>query len=166
MVNRKVLVGLIVAALLALLGLALAQEGIGGRGGGGGTPGDPASRVARQMARFKAALGATDAEWKVLEPKIQLVTTRSREAQIGRGMYGRPGAAPETPVTALAKAAADLQKTLDNSQATPDQIKAKLAAVRAAQKQADAALAAARNSLRSSVNIRQEAQLVLLGILQ
>jgi len=165
MENRKVLVGLIVVALLALVGLALAQENMGGRGGGGGAPGDQASRAARQMARIQAALGASDAEWKVLEPKIQLVITRSREAQIGRGMYGRAGAAAETPETPLAKAAADLQKTLDNSQATPDQITAKLAAVRAAQEKADAALAVARESLRSSVNIRQEAQLVLLGIL-
>jgi hypothetical protein len=161
--NRKVLVGLIVVAGLALVGLALAQDNAGGRGG---APGDQASRAARQMARVKAALGASDDEWKVLEPKIQLVTTRSREAQIGRGMYGRSGAAPETPETPLAKAAADLQKTLDNSQATPDRIKEKLAAVRAARKNADAALAAARDSLRSSVNIRQEAQLLLLGILE
>jgi len=117
------------------------------------------------MARIKAELGASDAEWKVLEPKIELVMTRSREAQIGRGMYGRSGAEAEAPTTPLGKAAADLQRTLDNASATPDQITAKLAAVRAAQKQADAALTAARDSLRSSVNVRQEAQLVLLGIL-
>jgi len=162
--NRKVVVGFILAALLALVGLALAQEDAGGRRGG--APGDRESRAAQQMARYRAALGASDAEWKVLEPKIQLVLTRSREAQIGRGMYGRPGAASQTPETPLAKAAADLQKTLDNSQATQDQVKAKLAAVRAAQKQADDALAAARDSLRSSVNTRQEAQLVLLGLLK
>ena len=166
MANRKVLVGLIVVALLALVGLALAQENMGGRGGGGGARGDQASRGARQMARIRAALGASDAEWKTLEPKIQLVITRSREAQIGRGMYGRPGAEPETPETPLAKAAADLQKTLDSPKATPAEIKAKLAAVRAAREKAEAALGAARDSLRSSVNIRQEAQLVLLGILE
>jgi hypothetical protein len=160
--NRKVLVGLIVVAVLALVGLALAQESRGGRGG---RPGDPASRAARQMARIRAALGASEAEWKVLEPKIQLVMTRSREAQIGRGMYGRAGAAPVTAETPLAKAAADLQKMLDNPQATSEQITERLAAVRAAQKSADDALAAARESLRSSANTRQEAHLVLLGIL-
>jgi len=160
--NRKMLVGAVLAGLLALAGLALAQEGRGGRGG---QPGDSASRAARQMARIQAALSASEAEWKVLEPKIQLVMTRSREAQIGRGMYGRPGAAPVTAETPLAKAAADLQRALDNPQATPEQITEKLAAVRAAQQKADAALAAARESLRSSANTRQEAQLVLLGIL-
>lgn len=160
--NRKVLVGVILVGLLALSVLALAQEGRGGRGG---QLGDPASRAARQMARVRAALGASEADWKVLEPKIQLVITRSREAQIGRGMYGRPGAAPETPDTPLAKAAADLQSALDSPVTTPDQIKEKLASVRAAQKTADAALAAARESLRSSANTRQEAHLVLLGIL-
>jgi predicted negative regulator of RcsB-dependent stress response len=163
--NRKVLVGLIVVAMLALVGLAVAQETRGGRGGGGGAPGDQASRAARQMARIQATLGASEAEWKVLEPKIQLVITRSREAQISRGMYGRAGAAAETPETPLAKAAADLQKALDNPQATSEQITERLAAVRAAQKTADAALAAARESLRSSANTRQEAHLVLLGIL-
>jgi hypothetical protein len=157
-----VLVGLIVVAVLALVGLALAQESRGGRGG---RPGDPASRAARQMARIRAALGASEAEWKVLEPKIQLVMTRSREAQIGPGMYGRAGAAPVTAETPLAKAAADLQKMLDNPQATSEQITERLAAVRAAQKSADDALAAARESLRSSANTRQEAHLVLLGIL-
>ncbi|MCJ7752528.1 MAG: hypothetical protein MUQ65_15805 [Armatimonadetes bacterium] len=169
MENRKVLVGLIVVALLALVGLALAQEntgGRGGRGGGGGATGDQASRGARQMARIRAALGASEAEWKTLEPKIQLVITRSREAQVGRGMYGRPDATPEAPETPLAKAAADLQKTLDKPNATPDEIKAKLAAVRAAREKAEAALGEARDSLRSSVNVRQEAQLVLLGILE
>ena len=160
--DRKVLVGLIVVAVLALAGLALAQEGRGGRGG---QPGDPASRVARQMARIRAALGASEADWKVLEPTIQLVMTRSREAQIGRGMYRRPGATPEAPETPLAKAAADLQRVLDNPQATSEQITERLVAVRAAQKTADAALAAARESLRSSANTRQEAHLVLLGIL-
>jgi hypothetical protein len=167
--NRKVLVMLVIAALLAFVGLALAQEGRGGRGGRGGGAGataDRESRSARMMARIKAELGASDADWKVLEPKIQLVLTRSREAQVGRGMYGRPGAEAETPDTPLGKAAADLQRTLDNSSATPDQIKVKLAAVRAAREKADAATAAARDSLRSSVNVRQEAQLVLLGILE
>jgi hypothetical protein len=159
---RKVLVGVILVALLALVGLALAQESRGGRGG---QPGDPASRAARQMARMRAALGASEADWKVLEPKIQLVMTRSREAQIGRGMYGRAGAAPVTAETPLAKAAADLQRALDNPQATSEQIAEKLAAVRAAQQKADAALATARESLRSSANTRQEAHLVLLGIL-
>jgi len=161
--NRKVLMGVIVIALLAFVGLALAQEDRGGRRG---QPGDQASRAARQMARIRAALGASDSDWKVLEPKIELVIARSREAQISRGMYGRPGAAPETPETPLAKAAADLQKTLDNPQATPDQIRAKLAAVRAAQKTAEAALGEARDSLRSGVSPRQEAHLVLMGILE
>lgn len=169
MANRKMLVGLIVVALLALVGLALAQEGTSGRGGGRGGEGrgDDGSRgAARQMARIRAALDVSESEWKVLEPKIQLVITRSREARIGHGMYGRPGAAPETPETPLAKAAADLQKTLDNPHATPDEIKAKLAAVRAARQKAEAALATARGSLRSSVTLRQEAQLVLLGFLE
>jgi len=164
--NRKMLVILVVAALLAFVGLALAQEGRGGRGGREGATMDRESRSARMTARIKAELGATDEAWKVLEPKIQQVLTRSREAQVGHGMYGRPGAEAETPNTPLEKAAADLQRTLDNPTATPEQIKAKLAAVRAAREKAEAALTAAKDSLRSSVNVRQEAHLVLLGVLE
>jgi len=146
------------------------------------------------MDRVKEALKCSDNEWKVLGPKVDRIMTLSRDADSGRGRMfrgggrgtgggpqmgggpagdrggrpangrgGGPGAGATSPV---AKAVDDLQTTLDNPQATSDQIMAKLAALRAARDKAQKELAKARQDLRQLVTQRQEAQLVLMGILE
>ena len=69
-------------------------------------------------------------------------------------MFGTPS--PE--VTAL-------QEAVDNK-APADEIKTKLAAVRAAQATADAALVSAQDSLKKLLTSRQEAVAVLAGLLK
>jgi septal ring factor EnvC (AmiA/AmiB activator) len=62
--------------------------------------------------------------------------------------------------------AESLRTTLDSANASNDEIKAKLAAYREAQKKNEAALQAAREKLRAVLTVRQEAQLVLAGVLE
>lgn len=203
MSKRKVVWSVAMVGVLAVVGvgLALAQQGggPGGGAGGGGIQGggaggrfDPAQMRQRYLERIKEQLQVTDEEWTVLEPRLEKVTTLSREAGgLGGGrMFGRQGgrqggpgggptpagppppgapvagaAAPAQPQSAVAKATEDLQTTLDNNEAKPEQIKAKLTALREAREKAKQELAKARESVRELVTQRQEAQLVLMGIL-
>jgi hypothetical protein len=186
MSSTKLLIG-VALALLAVTGLAFAQFGPPGGGGppGQGTgqmpqPPDQAQMRQMMMDRLKQALQSTDEEWKVLGPKLERVMTLSRDADAGRGgmfgggnggpMRGGPmtppgGGSRSTATSVVAKAADALQQTLSNTDVTPDQIKAKLAALRAARQKVQQNLSNARQEVRQLVTQRQEAQLVLMGML-
>ena len=56
-----------------------------------------------------------------------------------------------------------LREVLDKDDASPDQIRAKLTALRAAKESARQKLAAAQKSLREVLTLKQEAALVLGG---
>jgi len=189
---RKVFRTVVVVGALAFMtaGIAMAQEQQRGpRRMGGDQPGqrepgrgpgnfDPAAMRQRMAERIKDALGVKDdAEWAVLQPRIEKVQSLLRDASGFGGMFGMrrrgpaegPGAAGGPagvqPQSEVAKAAQALQDVLDNEQATADQIKAKLTALREAREKAKQELAQAREALRELVTPRQEAQLVLMGIL-
>lgn len=129
----------------------------------------------RMEDRLKTALGATDDEWTVLEPKIQKVQEAQRAMYVGRGgMTGRRrrgGNENDTQSqdrpqpSAVQQKAQDLQEALNNKDTSPADIKAKLAALRDARTQAQAALTAAQGELRDVLTPRQEAVLVMYGIL-
>jgi len=199
--QRKVMTIGVVAGVLALMigGLALAQQGAGGgrqRGQGGqGGPGgnfDPAQMRQRMMDRMKEQLGADDAAWKVLEPRLTKVMEANRQVGGGgrggmmgmmggmrgqRGGQGGPGAAdaggapaqqrrgagPGGEQTALDKAMTQLRTTLENSSASPEEIKTQLTAVRQAREKAKQDLAAAQADLKKILTVRQEAVLVEMG---
>ena len=59
-----------------------------------------------------------------------------------------------------------LRAALESESTSNDELKAKLAALREAQKKSAAELAAARDELRKLVTVRQEAVLVTMGILE
>lgn len=181
---RKVFVSVVVVGSLALSGLALAQ--FGGRMGRGGAgpmdqrqmrqPRDPAQMQHQMMNHVREVLQAGDEEWKALEPRLERATALSREAasfgpgEMLRGPRGGPGrgagpGAMARSESATARAAHDLRAALDNPEATPDEINAKLTALRAARQQAEQELATARRGVRELVTPRQEAHLVLMGIL-
>lgn len=152
-------------------------------GPGNGRRFDPAEFRQRMMDRFKTELGATDDEFKALEPKIEKVFQAQREANAGRfmggGRRGRGGpggpgggeaAAPQPaasaqPESAVRTAADDLQKTLGNKDSKPEEIKAKLDALREARTKAKTDLAAAQTDLRGVLTQRQEAVLAVAGLL-
>jgi len=117
-------------------------------------------------------MGATDDEWKVLEPKIQKVTELSGKARTGgmgfRFRFGEGGGDNEKP-TAVETARKDLQKILDNKDAKPDEVKKALTAYRdardKAKQDAKAELEKAQKDLREILTQRQEAYLVTRGLL-
>jgi len=189
MCGRKLFVGLavvcFVGAILIGLSLSQAQPAPGGRPGAGervrargepNAPRDPEQMLKmmneRQIARIKEALQPTDQEWTALEPKVTKVLTLSRQTG-GMGMFGgmgmssrRPGAqGPEVPLTPVGKVTEELRKVLENKDAKSEEIKAKLTALREAREKAKQELAKAQQDLRKGLTARQEAQLVLMGLL-
>src|SRR5437762_6836879 len=62
----------------------------GGRNQGRGNF-DPAQFRQRAMDRIKEQLGATDDEWKVIQPKVEKVMTAHRESRGGFGFGGFGG---------------------------------------------------------------------------
>jgi len=145
----------------------------------------------RQMMdqRMKEMFGATDQEWKILGPRVTKVQELSR--QVGGGgrggmMFGgmgrrggqqggpggpgggrfggRPGA-PGTEQTEVEKAMEQLNTLLENTSASPEQIKNQLTTLRAAREKAKQQLAVAQQELRQIITLRQEAQCVMMGML-
>ncbi len=176
MSRMKVVVGLAVVGLLASvwIGQALSQEEA------------PAAERRRRfdpermrqmiLERIKENLGATDEDWKVLKPKVEKVQTLSRQARGGGGMgmffgrrrrrpAGEGEAAPTRELSAVEKKVQELQTLLENEEAKPEEITKKLTALREAREKAKQKLAKAQKQLRELLSVRQEAQLVLMGLL-
>jgi len=185
-------VGTLVALAVASVSVGQPPQGQGGqRGQRGGGMFDPAQMRQMMEQRMKEQLGATDEEWKVLGPRLTKVMNLNRQAGgggMGRGLMGRrggraggpqggpQGGPPNGPQggrrgafggepTAVDTAADALQTTLGNTEATAEDIKAKLTAYRAAREKAKQELAKAQQDLRQVLTLRQEAQLVLMGML-
>jgi peptidoglycan hydrolase CwlO-like protein len=142
---------------------------------------DPAQMQQRmeqfRADRMKQALGASDDEWKVLQPRIEKVQTLSRQTR-GGGMgfmmggrggpqRGGPGDRPQSdrPQSEVEKKSEALQKVLDNKEAKVEEIKTALTALREARAKARAELETAQKELREVITVRQEAQLVTLALL-
>ncbi len=147
-----------------------------GQGGpGGGANMTPEQMRARMMERVREQFGVKDdAEWKIISERVEKVSAARREMGGGMGMFGGrggpggPGGAgggrggfggePSAEATALKSA-------IDNN-ASADDIKAKLAAYRAAQKEKETKLAKAQDELRQVLTAKQEAAAVLAGYLK
>jgi hypothetical protein len=147
----------------------------GGGGGGGGGGFDPAQFRQRMMDNLKEQLKATDDEWKVLEPKVDKVMTAQASARAGGGFArgrGGPGGGgggggnfPGNDSPA-AQAARDLRTTLENDSAQASEITQKLTALREARAKAKADLETAQKDLKDVLTPRQEAVLVVNGMLE
>ena len=192
MLRRAVVVLGTVALLLgaAWVGQAIAQPADApkaepGATKGGPGRGDPAAMQARmdqfrqQMSdRMREAFGATEEEWKVLQPKIEKVQTLSRQSRGGGGFgggRGGPGGPPggdrggqpsDRQQSDVDKAGEALQKVLDNKDAPVEEIKAALGALRGARAAAKLELEAAQKALREVLSLRQEGQGVRMGLLE
>ncbi|MGE5295304.1 MAG: hypothetical protein ACM3VT_10795 [Solirubrobacterales bacterium] len=101
-------------------------------------------------------LGASADEWAVIQPRVQAVL-RLQQTPYGVG---------DTPAAILvAQLIAELRVLVSNKDAKPEEIKAKLTALRGAKEQARQELGQAKKSLRQLMTLRQEAVLVLNGLL-
>lgn len=176
------------AGAILLSAIAVPVMGQAADNGGGGAPPagqagqgqqngrrfDPAQFRQRMMDNLKEQLGTSDDEFAALQPKIEKVMQAERDVNAGRmRMFrGRRGGnnnqadqanrQPTSPVETAAKA---LQETLDNKDAKPDDIKAKLDALRDAKNKAKEELASAQKDLKDVLTLRQEAVLVEMGLL-
>jgi Spy/CpxP family protein refolding chaperone len=131
----------------------------------------------KKMAeRLKETLKVSDEEWGVIQPLVEKVQTKAREAGGGRfgpprggdrgsDRGGSPGGAPDMSRPGAAETAA-LRAALEDQNTSPETVKAKLTAVREQRKKAQAELAEAREELRKVLTVRQEAALVSFGILE
>lgn len=145
------------------------QDGQGPRGF------DMESFQQRMVERMKDQLNATDDEWKVIEPRLSKVMTLNRQRFMGAmggrrgfgpGAQDRPGRGAADQDSAVAQAQEKLQQTLESGSADAAQIKAQLTALREAREQAKQELAKAQQELREVLTLRQEAQLVMMGMLE
>ncbi len=162
-----------------------------GRRGGNDRGGGFEEMRQRMNERLKTSLKVTDEEWTVLQPLIEKVSEKQREAMGSRfGGPGGPGGTrgprpdggnpstagapvpqpsgdqaprPERPGSAESQA---LRTALENESTSPEDLKAKLTALREVRKKGTNELNAAREDLRKVVTVRQEAVLVSMGILE
>jgi hypothetical protein len=182
-VNRMLMVCGMAAALCLSATSLLAQDtggdagGQGRRGRGNGGPGggnfDPAQFQQRMMEGVRDRLGFTnDTDWNAVQPLVQKVMDAQRETRQGGGFgafrqrrggdnndQGGQRRGPEPSPEAEA-----LQKAID-SNAPSAQIKAALEKYRASRKDKEAKLATAQDDLRKVLTTKQEAQAVLLSLL-
>lgn len=174
---------LALAGVIAALGLSTGNVAAQ-RGGGGGGNFDPAQFRQMRIDRFREQLEVTnDDEWKVLEGAIGKVVDAQMDAMAGmaRGMMGggrrnrggdqgaggppgggnRPnpfGGTPDPDSEAL-------QAAIDNK-APAEDLKGKLAKVRANAKAKEAKLTATQDDLKKLLTARQEAIAVTVGLLK
>jgi hypothetical protein len=185
-----------VVALLVVLGIAAsaaAQEQPRGERGdrgirgdrGGGEGGDRREEFRQRFsAQMKEMMGATDEEWQVLQPKIERLQQLQQASSAGRGAFmmfagrggggfgggggggGRDGGQSDANTSPVQQKATDLQASINNKEAKPEELKVKLAALREARQKAKADLTKAQEELRELLTIRQEAVLVVMGMLE
>ncbi|HEX7009692.1 MAG TPA: hypothetical protein VF184_06900 [Phycisphaeraceae bacterium] len=144
---------------------------------------DPEQMRQRFYQQIKEQLQSSDEEWAVIQPRLEKVWELQRQSRGMRGMMmwrgrgegeGRFGGPPrgredqgpqadEPPVAARTRELAELLRGQDDPQ--PDQIRTALDALREARQQQEQELAQARQELRELLSLRQEATLVLMGLL-
>ena len=167
---------LALASVAVALGLGANEAAAQERQGRGNF--DPEQMRARMMERYKEALEVnSDAEWKIVESRIQKVMEARREVGFGgggRGFFGRPGGGPggdrgdragRGGDREVAPEADALQKAID-AKAPADEIKTKLAAYRESRQKKQAALETSRADLKKVLSVRQEATAVMMGLLE
>jgi Spy/CpxP family protein refolding chaperone len=175
--------------LAAVAAPAMAQQqpapgggGQGGPGGGGFGRMDPAQFRQMMNDRMKELMGANDEEWKALQPRIEKVQQLSRDASNfggmgllmdfgqggggrGRGFGGPGGGGADRQPSAAQQKNTELVEVVKNKTSSPEQLKEKLAAAKAARAQAKAELTKAQEELRELLTVRQEAVLTAIGTL-
>ena len=159
--------------------------GPGGPGGGGDRQ-DRMEKFRQQMnERIKTQLKASDDEWAVIQPLLEKVQTKMRETMESRfgGMRGMGGGGPggprrggdnggggntadaarpdanrqRPPGRGPTPEAQELMTTLQNDNASTNDIKTKLQALREQRKKSEAELAQSREDLKKVLTLRQEA---------
>jgi hypothetical protein len=167
---------LLLAGVAALMAFSTGNAAAQGRGNF-----DPEQFRQRMMDRFKEQFEVkNDDEWKIISERIEKVMTAQRDARMGgmgmfggrRGGRGGENGGGDTNNTNRNRFAGEpnpdaeaLQKAID-AKASNDEIKSKLAKVRATMKEKEANLTKAQDELRKVLSVRQEAIAVTAGLLK
>jgi len=182
--SRLVVASLAVAFFLVIAPHSTFAQAAGGQNNGGranrqrgGANADPAQRREQALTRIKEQLGATDDEWKVLQPKIDALMTAQADVRAGArgargnrgnrgGQNGQPAATPPANESPVAKAMTELRTAVADKATPPEELAKKLAALHEAKEKAAAARVAAQKDLKDLLTARQEAILVQNGMLE
>lgn len=179
--NKLIAMLAVAAALCLSADSVMAQDNGGGGGGGFGGGGrfrnrggnfDPAQREQFIMNRYKEGLGFTnDTEWSAVEPLVQKVMDARRPLMEGmfgafrrRGGNGGGGGGGGFGGQNSDPSRDALQQAVD-SNAPAAQIKTLLEKYRASEKANRAKLEQAQADLQKVLSQKQEAQAVLMGLL-
>ena len=112
----------------------------------------------RAIEDFKDRLKVSDKEWPVVKPRIEKVYNLMHPLpQMKTGN--------ERPKSEVERRSSELRELLRSEGAAVDKIKAGLMALRAAKEKATQELVTAKQDLRQLMTLRQEAELVLSGLL-
>lgn len=164
----NVLAVLLCVSALALTGTQMvnAQAGPppGGPGGPGGGNFNPEQMQEMMLQRIQQELGTTDAEWETLAPLVENVLQLQHATRMVGPGGPRGGRGPRGP-EALSTEVDALRTVLDSDTTTDAQITAALKDLRSTRAAEEQKLLKAREDLRAMVTLRQEAKLVLLGLL-
>ena len=134
----------------------------------------------RLADRLKTMLRASDDEWKIIQPLVEDVVAKQGAVMRGQmeGMFGgiatwfgrgsataQPAGGQSSQRQVGAAETQALRQVVEAENAPVSEIKGKLQSYREARKKSEVALQESREKLRAVLGHRQEAQLVLLGIL-
>jgi hypothetical protein len=141
-------------------------------------------RQQRMAQRYQELLGMSDEEWAVIGPYVLKVSTlsssSSNRGSAMRTLMGTRGnrtddtgqdksqdqRGRDTTKDGGDESLEALQTLLDDENATSGEIKTKLAALRKAREKSKQELIAAQRELRELLTLRQEATLVVMGLLE
>lgn len=163
-----------------------ARAGAGARAGGFG-PGMGMGAFGRfNEQAIRQVLGATDQEWSQIQPKLQAVIKLQTEARValtlaaGRRARADEAGEPAGPtwirpsqmaqmtnqeLTEGQKAAEALLDLLEKKDSDIKQIQEKVQALKAIRQKAQQQLVSAQTELRKVLNEKQQAMLILMGLL-
>ena len=146
-----------------------------GRGQAGRQQGSGQGAVVRTMQQVRRRLRPSQQEWQKMASPLQDVVVLDTYLDEGRGAgmgasAGGGGAVPPAlqereRLREMVQTRAELQRALMSQQGNSDQIGSLLRRYRRSREQARNELQSARQRLRREVNMRQEAHLVLMGLL-
>jgi hypothetical protein len=118
---------------------------------------------------------STDDEWEILSPRIETIIHLQNEVRAGRDPKGprepksnKPQSPdePAKPMSEVLAKARELTATLFNEGAPASDVRMKVAAIREARAKAHHQLTSAQEELRQLLTYRQEAVLIIMGILE
>jgi hypothetical protein len=129
----------------------------------------------RWLVNIHDQIKPTDDEWEILAPRIENIIRLQNEVRAGRDPRGprepkpdKPQSAdqPAKPISDIVAKARELSATLFNESAPASDVRMKVAAIREARAKAHRDLNTAQEDLRQLLTYRQEAVLIIMGILE